>query len=91
MELARVGPPVMYVVQNMSVADGNPDVNAICGSAGCDDSSLVALIASAAQHPADTYVASPAASWLDDFFAWASPELPSCCRVHTKGVKAAPG
>jgi hypothetical protein len=83
-EYARVGPPVLYVVQGFPVAS-QADISAVCGSAGCDEDSLVSRIALAAQHPTSTFVGSPAASWIDDFFAWVSPELPSCCRKFTKG------
>jgi hypothetical protein len=84
-EYARVGPPVMYVVRDLPVAS-QADIDAVCGSAGCRKDSLVGRIASAAQSPASTFVGSPAASWIDDFFAWVSPELPDCCRKYTKGA-----
>ena len=75
----------MYVVQDLAL-DSRADVDAVCGAAGCDDDSLVARVAAAARRPSATFVASPAASWIDDFAAWLSPELPSCCRVYTDGV-----
>ena len=37
-------------------------------------------VARAARTPSQTYIASPAASWLDDFLSWISPEIPRCCR-----------
>lgn len=38
-------------------------------------------VASAAAAPAgDSYIASPASSWLDDYLAWVNPELGTCCR-----------
>lgn len=83
---ARVGPPVMYVVQDLEL-DSRAAVDAVCGSAGCDDDSLVSRVAAAARHPSATFVASPAASWIDDFAAWVSPELSSCCRVYTHGAR----
>ena len=41
-------------------------------------------VASAARTPSQTYIASPAASWLDDFLSWISPEIPRCCRAFPK-------
>ena len=37
-------------------------------------------IALAARSPRSTHIATPAASWLDDFISWLSPLLPECCR-----------
>lgn len=85
LQFARVGPPVYFVVENMNVSAASSDVAAICGSAGCKDDSLVNVVSQAARHPAETYIASPAASWIDDFFAWVQPELPNCCREHAEG------
>ena len=50
----------------------------------CSDwSSVIAgpwQVAEAARSPASTFIASPAASWLDDFLGWVSPEVGQCCR-----------
>ncbi len=37
-------------------------------------------VAEAARSPASSYIASPAASWMDDFLGWVSPEVGQCCR-----------
>ncbi len=48
----------------------------------CRLEKLLALqVARAARTPSQTYIASPAASWLDDFLSWISPEIPRCCRA----------
>jgi Niemann-Pick C1 protein len=83
MDSARAGPPVMFVVEGMNLSSASPDINAICGSAGCSPKSLVSTISQAAQDPANSHIGSPAASWIDDFLAWIQPELPNCCREHT--------
>jgi hypothetical protein len=44
-----------------------------------------AQVALAARAPQASYVAAPAASWLDDFLAWVSPEVPRCCRAFPAG------
>lgn len=86
MNYARVGPPVMFVVEAMNVSSISPDISAVCGSAGCQDDSLLNQIARAARVPATSYLASPAASWLDDYLAWVQPELADCCRIHANGA-----
>lgn len=86
MEHARVGPPVMFVVEGMNLSSDSPDIDAISGCASCNTDSLVNTISQAAQNPGNSHIASPAASWIDDFLAWIQPELPNCCRVHTDGA-----
>jgi hypothetical protein len=42
-------------------------------------------VSEAALAPDVSFIASPAASWPDDFLAWLSPALPKCCRRHAPG------
>jgi Niemann-Pick C1 protein len=86
MRYARVGPPVMFVVEGMNISEHSPDIDAVAGCARCNVDSLVNAISHAAQDPLTSHIASPAASWIDDFLAWIQPELPNCCRVHTNGA-----
>lgn len=80
----RVGPPFFIVadltkVENFTLAD--PDAqNLVCGSAGCNQYSLVNL----ASQP-HNYSATPLNSFLDDFFSWASDDS-ACCRLDTNGT-----
>ncbi|KIK65508.1 hypothetical protein GYMLUDRAFT_357468 [Collybiopsis luxurians FD-317 M1] len=45
------------------------------------DSAEMSLLSSS-QHP--SYIADPAASWIDTFFAWLNPEMDTCCRVRKR-------
>ncbi|KAK9135670.1 hypothetical protein Syun_015000 [Stephania yunnanensis] len=47
-------------------------------------------IARASTIPESSYVAKPAASWLDDFLVWMSPEAFGCCRKFTNGSYCPP-
>ena len=47
-------------------------------------------IEGASQQPGASHIAAPAASWLDDFLSWASPEIPQCCRAHPDGSRCPP-
>ncbi len=47
-------------------------------------------VANAARTPQQTYIAAPAASWLDDFLSWISPEIPRCCRSFEDGTYCPP-
>jgi len=41
---------------------------------------LSSQISQAAMSPATSFIATPAASWIDDFLSWTNPSLPKCCR-----------
>ncbi|BBH02663.1 Patched family protein [Prunus dulcis] len=47
-------------------------------------------IARASLTPESSYIAKPAASWLDDFLVWISPEAFGCCRKFTNGAYCPP-
>jgi len=40
--------------------------------------------------PETSYIAKPAASWLDDFLIWMSPEAFGCCRKFVNGSYCPP-
>ncbi|KAK8699170.1 hypothetical protein V6N13_115264 [Hibiscus sabdariffa] len=40
--------------------------------------------------PESSFIAKPAASWLDDFLVWLSPEAFGCCRKFTNGSYCPP-
>lgn len=40
--------------------------------------------------PESSYIAKPAASWLDDFLVWMSPEAFGCCRKFVNGSYCPP-
>jgi hypothetical protein len=40
--------------------------------------------------PESSYIAKPAASWLDDFLVWLSPEAFGCCRKFMNGTYCPP-
>eukprot|EP00882_Tetradesmus_deserticola_P005279 GHRQ01005557.1.p1 GENE.GHRQ01005557.1~~GHRQ01005557.1.p1 ORF type:complete len:730 (+),score=321.05 GHRQ01005557.1:708-2897(+) len=77
----RVGPPLYLVVAGVNVSSAAPDVNKLCSVAGCRQDSLAVRVSEAAMSPASSFIASPAASWVDDFLSWTNPALPKCCRV----------
>lgn len=49
-----------------------------------------AQVSAASRAPWASWLATPAASWLDDFLAWASPDIPQCCRAFTNGTRCPP-
>jgi len=81
----RVGAPVYFVVKDGVDYTSAESQNAICGGAGCPEKSLIDQIYKASQQSEGTTIATPASSWIDDYFSWAAPSVGNtpCCRVAT--------
>ncbi|KAL7053642.1 hypothetical protein AAHC03_026939 [Spirometra sp. Aus1] len=75
-----VGPPVYFVVTRGHPYYTLEGQNEVCYSVECSNNSLLAQINFASKFPAYYYVASPASSWVDDFFDWSGTS--KCCRVY---------
>ncbi|XP_038979789.1 NPC intracellular cholesterol transporter 1-like isoform X2 [Phoenix dactylifera] len=86
----RVGPPLYFVVKDFNYSLESRQTNQICSINHCDSNSLLNEIAKAALIPKSSYIAKPAASWLDDFLIWLSPEAFSCCRKFVNGSYCPP-
>ncbi|XP_062086533.1 uncharacterized protein LOC133792637 isoform X2 [Humulus lupulus] len=79
----RVGPPLYFVVKDFNYSSQSRQTNKLCSISGCDSNSLLNEISRASSTPESSYIAKPAASWLDDFLVWTSPEAFGCCRKFT--------
>ncbi|OIV97566.1 hypothetical protein TanjilG_12323 [Lupinus angustifolius] len=89
-EYLRVGPPVYFVVKNYNYSSESLHTNQLCSISQCNSDSLLNEIARAALVPDTSYIAKPAASWLDDFLVWVSPEAFGCCRKFMNGSYCPP-
>eukprot|EP01018_Ginkgo_biloba_P029410 Gb_36406 [translate_table: standard] len=89
-EYLRVGPPLYIVVNNYNYSLQSNDTNLLCSISQCESNSLLNEISRAALAPDSSYIARPAASWLDDFLVWISPEAFGCCRKFTNGTYCPP-
>ena len=56
----------------------------------CMSCFITLQISRASLVPKSSYIAKPAASWLDDFLVWISPEAFSCCRKFINGSYCPP-
>uniref|UniRef100_A0A0E0PCP3 SSD domain-containing protein n=1 Tax=Oryza rufipogon TaxID=4529 RepID=A0A0E0PCP3_ORYRU len=70
----KVGPPLYFVIKNFNYSSASEHTNKICSINQCDSNSLLNEIAKQSLSPETSYIAKPAASWLDDFLIWMSPE-----------------
>ncbi|KAL3655161.1 hypothetical protein CASFOL_000947 [Castilleja foliolosa] len=86
----RIGPPLYFIVQNYNYSSESRQTNQLCSISQCDSNSLLNEIARASLVPESSYIAKPAASWLDDFLVWLSPEAFGCCRKFTNGTYCPP-
>lgn len=89
-EYLRIGPPLYFVVKNYNYSSESRQTNQLCSINHCDSDSLLNEISKASLVPTSSYIAKPAASWLDDFLVWVSPEAFGCCRKFTNGSYCAP-
>nr|XP_011465571.1 PREDICTED: Niemann-Pick C1 protein-like [Fragaria vesca subsp. vesca] len=89
-EYLRIGPPLYFVVKNFNYSSESRHTNQLCSISQCDSESLLNEIARASLIPESSYVAKPAASWLDDFLVWISPEAFGCCRKFTNATYCPP-
>ncbi|MCL7041699.1 hypothetical protein MKW94_028850 [Papaver nudicaule] len=89
-EYLRVGPPLYFVVKNYNYSSKSGQTNQLCSISQCDPNSLLNEISRASTVPESSFIAKPAASWLDDFLIWMSPEAFGCCRKFTNGTYCPP-
>ncbi|TKY57553.1 Niemann-Pick C1 protein [Spatholobus suberectus] len=89
-EYLRVGPPLYFVVKDYNYSLESKHTNQLCSISHCDSNSLLNEISRASLVPKSSYIAKPAASWLDDFLVWISPEAFSCCRKFINGSYCPP-
>ncbi|XP_050231627.1 uncharacterized protein LOC126680534 [Mercurialis annua] len=89
-EYLRVGPPLYFVVKDYNYSLESRHTNKLCSISQCDSNSLLNEISRAALVPESSYIAKPAASWLDDFLVWISPEAFGCCRKFLNSTYCPP-
>ena len=82
-EHLSVGPPVYFVVNSSFTLDYSQEdeQSKICGGRGCNKDSLQAQIKLWSKQPSLTRLATPAQSWIDDYFDW----MKHCCKRNAKG------
>ncbi|KAM3743656.1 hypothetical protein ACB098_07G163400 [Castanea mollissima] len=89
-EHLRIGPPLYFIVKDYNYSLESRHTNQLCSISQCDSVSLLNEISRASLVPESSYIAKPAASWLDDFLVWLSPEAFGCCRKFLNGSYCPP-
>ncbi|KAI9869233.1 MAG: hypothetical protein M1813_000021 [Trichoglossum hirsutum] len=78
------GPPVYFVTRQLNVTERRHQQQ-LCGRfTTCDSFSLTNVLESERKRPEISYISTPAASWIDDYFHWLNPALDQCCIEDSK-------
>jgi Niemann-Pick C1 protein len=76
------GPPVYFVTQNINVTT-LAGQQALCGRfSTCNEFSMANILEQERKRSEVSFIAEPAASWIDDFIQWLNPEIEKCCRIR---------
>ncbi|KAM3508380.1 hypothetical protein MY10362_001225 [Beauveria mimosiformis] len=73
-----VGPPVYFVARE-NVAQRAEQQELCSRFTSCQQLSLTNTLEMERRRPDVSYIASPTASWIDDFFLWLNPAYETCC------------
>lgn len=73
------GPPVYFVTKDLNATQRTHQQQICSRFTSCDKLSLTNVLEQERKRPAVSYIASPTASWVDDFFLWLNPDYDTCC------------
>ncbi|KAJ2982714.1 hypothetical protein NQ176_g1197 [Zarea fungicola] len=74
-----VGPPVYFVARDTNVARRTEQQELCSRFTSCQQLSMTNTLEMERRRPNVSYIASPTASWIDDFFLWLNPAYETCC------------
>ncbi len=74
----EAGPPVYFVTRNTNATQRGVQQEICSRFTTCDTYSLTNILEMERKRPNVSYIAAPAASWIDDYFRWLNPEQ-ECC------------
>ncbi|ROV90169.1 hypothetical protein VSDG_08769 [Cytospora chrysosperma] len=73
------GPPVYFVAKNVDATQRKYQQEICARFTTCDSMSLTNILEQERKRTKVSYISSPAASWIDDFFLWLNPQFEECC------------
>ncbi|KAG9227967.1 patched sphingolipid transporter-like protein [Amylocarpus encephaloides] len=73
------GPPVYFVAREVNATQREHQQQLCARFTTCEQKSLTNILEQERKRPETSYIASTAASWVDDYFRWLDPELDQCC------------
>ena len=75
----ETGPPVYFVTRGVDVSHRHEQQELCSRFTTCHQLSLTNTLELERQRPNTSYISSPTASWMDDFFLWLNPVYEQCC------------
>ena len=75
----EIGPPVYFVTKEVDAAQREEQQQICARFTSCNPLSLLNTLELERQRPEVSYISSPTASWIDDFFMWLNPVYENCC------------
>lgn len=76
------GPPVYFVTKGLNATERSHQQDICSRFSTCEDLSLATVLEQERKRPDVSFISSPAASWIDDFFLWLKPENEACCKEN---------
>ncbi|KAH7347179.1 niemann-pick C1 protein [Plectosphaerella cucumerina] len=76
------GPPIFFVTRELNVTQRKHQREICARFTTCESMSLANILEGERKRPDVSYIATPAASWIDDFFTWLNPDLGDQCCVE---------
>ncbi|KAI1846033.1 hypothetical protein JX266_007842 [Neoarthrinium moseri] len=73
------GPPVYFVTKGLNATQRSHQLEICSRFPSCEKLSLTNVLEQERKRPDVSFIASPAASWVDDFFLWLNPDYDTCC------------
>lgn len=76
------GPPVYFVTREVNATARGGQQKLCARFTTCESDSLANVIEAERKRSNQSYIATAAASWIDDYFQWLNPENDKCCVNH---------
>jgi len=77
-----IGPPVYFVSTDVDVSHRRGQRSLCARFTTCNELSLTNTLEGERKRVDASFIAEPAAGWIDDFFQWLDPRIETCCRVR---------
>ncbi|KAI9742995.1 MAG: hypothetical protein M1818_003290 [Claussenomyces sp. TS43310] len=73
------GPPVYFVTRELNITERKHQQQLCSRFTTCESESVGNILELERKRSNISYIAAPAASWIDDYFRWLDPENYGCC------------
>ncbi|KAH6618191.1 patched family-domain-containing protein, partial [Chaetomium sp. MPI-SDFR-AT-0129] len=73
------GPPVYFVTREFNGTEREQQQKICSRFTTCEQMSLTNILEQERKREEVSYIASPTAGWMDDFFQWLNPDNEACC------------